>query len=119
MMRSNARVGRVVVTRRPSMHLAWSHLYNSRSIDVSFRPGFTRRTPRKECALTHAAVSNPYRNVLLLINPIGGKGKAPSICKNTVIPILEAAGCKVQVQTTQHRYHGEEIAASVDLSKIE
>jgi hypothetical protein len=36
--------------------------------------------------------------VLLLVNPFGGKGKAKSICKETVLPILEGAGCKLDVK---------------------
>jgi sphingosine kinase len=31
----------------------------------------------------------------VLVNPVGGKGKARSIVKETVLPIFEAAGCTV------------------------
>lgn len=37
----------------------------------------------------------PRKRVLVLVNPVGGKGKARSIVKETVLPILEAAGCTV------------------------
>lgn len=33
------------------------------------------------------------KRVLVLVNPVGGKGKARSIVKDTVLPIFEAAGC--------------------------
>ncbi|WVR06330.1 hypothetical protein IAU60_003361 [Kwoniella sp. DSM 27419] len=55
------------------------------------------------------------KRVLLLVNPVGGKGKAKSIVHNTVIPILEAAGCQVDLRETTHRLHAEQIAATVDL----
>jgi sphingosine kinase len=35
---------------------------------------------------------------LVLVNPVGGKGKARSIVKETVVPILQAAGCLVDVR---------------------
>lgn len=64
-------------------------------------------------------MSKPYRNVLLIVNPVGGKGKATSIVKQTVLPILEAAGCHVDMRETTHRYHAEEICRSIDLSEFE
>ncbi|OWZ44563.1 D-erythro-sphingosine kinase [Cryptococcus neoformans c8] len=57
----------------------------------------------------------PFRNVLILVNPVGGKGKAKNIVQDTVIPILEAAGTTVTVKETTHRLHAEEIARSMDL----
>lgn len=41
--------------------------------------------------------SKPFRKVLLLVNPVGGKGKARAIVKDTVVPLLEAAGCLVEL----------------------
>jgi sphingosine kinase len=57
--------------------------------------------------------------VLLLVNPVGGKGKGMAIAKQTIIPILEAAGCKVDMRETRYRNHAEEICKDVDLSKVE
>ena len=37
----------------------------------------------------------PRKRVLVLVNPVGRKGKARSIVKETVLPIFEAAGCTV------------------------
>jgi sphingosine kinase len=48
--------------------------------------------------LSDTADVKPFRRVLLLVNPFGGKGKAKSICKETVLPILEGAGCKLDVK---------------------
>ncbi|KAL7423158.1 sphinganine kinase lcb4 [Cryptotrichosporon argae] len=57
----------------------------------------------------------PFRKVLLIINPVGGKGKAKALVHDTVLPILEAAGAHVDVKETTHRLHAQEIAESVDL----
>jgi sphingosine kinase len=64
-------------------------------------------------------VTKPFRRVLLLVNPVGGKGKARSIVKEQIMPILEAAGCKVEVVETLHSKHAEEICAAADLSQYE
>lgn len=61
------------------------------------------------------AVSKPYRRVLLLVNPVGGKGKAKSVVQNAVLPILEAAGCVVDLRETTHRNHAQEIARDMQL----
>lgn len=39
----------------------------------------------------------PGRKVALLLNPIGGKGKARELVKTVALPILEAAGLQVEV----------------------
>ncbi|OCF42065.1 D-erythro-sphingosine kinase [Kwoniella heveanensis CBS 569] len=57
----------------------------------------------------------PGKRVLLLVNPVGGKGKAKSIVHNTVVPILQAAGCNVDLRETKHRLHAEEIVRTIDL----
>ncbi|KAK8858569.1 hypothetical protein IAR55_002798 [Kwoniella newhampshirensis] len=57
----------------------------------------------------------PFRRVLLLVNPVGGKGKAKSIVHDAVMPILEAAGCVVDKRETTHRLHAEEIAREIEL----
>ena len=40
----------------------------------------------------------PSRRVLVLVNPISGKGKGKAVVKDTVMPILHAAGCTVEVR---------------------
>ncbi|BEI82958.1 hypothetical protein CcaverHIS002_0308260 [Cutaneotrichosporon cavernicola] len=64
-------------------------------------------------------VTKPYRNVLLLINPVSGKGKGVAIANHTIIPTLEAAGCKVDVRQTEYRNHAEEICRDADLSMVD
>ncbi|WWC88576.1 uncharacterized protein L201_003488 [Kwoniella dendrophila CBS 6074] len=56
------------------------------------------------------------KRVLLLVNPVGGKGKAKSIVHDTVLPILQSAGCDVDLRETTHRLHAEEIAKSIELN---
>lgn len=34
----------------------------------------------------------------MLVNPVGGKGKSRAIVKESVVPLLEAAGCHVEVK---------------------
>ncbi|GMK53631.1 hypothetical protein CspeluHIS016_0102170 [Cutaneotrichosporon spelunceum] len=64
-------------------------------------------------------VTKPYRNVLLLVNPVSGKGKGVTIAKHTIIPTLEAAGCKVDVRETEYRKHAEDICMNADLSDVD
>ena len=52
----------------------------------------------------------PYRRVKILINPVGGPGKAKQLFESRARPILEAAGCKLDITMTSHRMHGLEIA---------
>lgn len=40
----------------------------------------------------------PFRRVLLLVNPVGGKGKGKAIVSDSVLPLLEAAGCIVDIK---------------------
>ncbi|ODO05276.1 D-erythro-sphingosine kinase [Cryptococcus wingfieldii CBS 7118] len=58
----------------------------------------------------------PFRKVLLLVNPAGGKGKSRAIVREIVLPILKAAGTIVDLKETTHRSHAEEIAATMDLN---
>lgn len=70
------------------------------------------------CAALMAAaypVTKPQRRVLLLLNPIGGKGKAKQLVAKEVVPVLEAAGCSVDMRETTHRNHAEEICAQIPL----
>lgn len=75
------------------------------------------------------------RKVALLLNPIGGKGKARELVKSVALPILEAAGLQVEVYgmfatspcefsmlkpeirypETQHAKHAELIAQDLPL----
>ena len=74
--------------------------------------------------------AQPKKRVLVLVNPVGGKGKAKSIVKETVLPIFEAAGCTVTMMgeftscffayiadgtETQHHHHAEQLAKDITL----
>ena len=37
------------------------------------------------------------RRVRLLVNPIGGKGKAVSLVNMLALPVFKAAGCEVEI----------------------
>jgi sphingosine kinase len=81
------------------------------------------------CMLAAYPGLKPCRRVLLLVNPVGGKGKAKAIARDTVLPILEAAGCLVEYKgasdsavlmpETTHRLHAEEIARDMVLDNYE
>ncbi|CAO1629283.1 unnamed protein product [Sympodiomycopsis kandeliae] len=57
----------------------------------------------------------PYRRFKVLINPVGGPGKARQLFQSKVRPILEAAGCKLDIQVTTHINHGLQIAKELPL----
>jgi sphingosine kinase len=59
---------------------------------------------------------NPYRKLKVLVNPIGGPGHALRIFEKEARPILEAAGCTLDVSVTQHRNHGTEIVQALPLN---
>lgn len=92
-------------------------MLNLRKIHVLVEPTHSSDSEQWVDMLMAAAypITQPYRRVLLLVNPVGGKGKARSIVKEKVLPLLEAAGCKVKMVETTHRYHAEEIAKTTDL----
>ncbi|KAJ7030638.1 ATP-NAD kinase-like domain-containing protein [Mycena alexandri] len=61
----------------------------------------------------------PRRRFLVCINPHGGQGKAKQLWKETVEPIMKAAGCIVHVQYTgpaSSPTNAVEIARNVDLT---
>lgn len=57
----------------------------------------------------------PYRRVKVLINPVGGPGKGRQLFESRARPILEAAGCKLDITITSHRMHGVEIAQDLNV----
>lgn len=92
-----------------------------RKINVLIEPSVQAEADEWVAHLMQKAypVAKPYRRVLLLVNPVGGKGKAPTIVKDEIAPVLEAAGCQVdQIQTT-HAGHAEELAKTIDLVPYE
>ncbi|MCO5589798.1 hypothetical protein L7F22_043767 [Adiantum nelumboides] len=61
--------------------------------------------------------SKPYRKLKVIVNPIGGPGKAVQLYKSRVLPILDAAGCTVDSTITTHAFHGQQIAESFSLDE--
>lgn len=61
--------------------------------------------------------SKPYRKLRILINPIGGPGKATQLFKSRILPILEAAGCILDTTVTTHAYHGIQLARELPLEQ--
>lgn len=57
----------------------------------------------------------PYRRLKVLVNPVGGPGKARQLFQQRVRPILEAAGCKLDVQVTERVQHGLQIAKELKI----
>ena len=66
----------------------------------------------------------------MLVNPVGGKGKAKKVVRETVLPIFQAAGCHVDmrglspgglprcgadISVTTHRFHAEELCKDIRL----
>lgn len=60
--------------------------------------------------------TKPYRKLKVIINPIGGPGKALQLYKSRVLPILDAAGCTVDSIITTHAFHGQQIAETFSLT---
>ena len=60
--------------------------------------------------------AQPFKRLMILINPFGGKGYAKSLYTENAAPIFEAAQCKLDVETTQHAGHASEIAEKLDIS---
>ncbi|TKX23861.1 diacylglycerol kinase-like protein 1 [Elsinoe australis] len=59
------------------------------------------------------------KRIKVLINPLGGRGLAPTLYARDVEPILLAAGCDVDVETTTHVGHAKEIAAALDTDRYD
>lgn len=96
---------------------AKSHALHLTKIHVLVEPSHAADAEAWCAELMAAAypVTAPCRRVLLLLNPVGGKGKAKQLVAKEVVPVLEAAGCKVDLRETTHRNHAEEICASIPL----
>ncbi|KAJ9240545.1 hypothetical protein DTO169E5_3877 [Paecilomyces variotii] len=60
--------------------------------------------------------AKPKKKLKVLINPFGGKGMAPTYYSRYAEPILAAAGCDLDVQTTTHRGHATDIAEKLDIN---
>lgn len=61
----------------------------------------------------------PYRRLKVLINPVGGPGKARQLFQAKVRPILEAAGCVLDIEPTRYANHAYEIAKALPLDRFD
>ncbi|KAF2222892.1 sphingosine kinase [Elsinoe ampelina] len=59
------------------------------------------------------------KRIKILINPLGGRGLAPALFARDVEPILRAAGCELDVETTTHVGHAREIAREIDVDRYD
>jgi sphingosine kinase len=67
--------------------------------------------------LLELAYGDAQRNKRLrvLINPYGGKGYATDLYAQYAAPMFEAAGCKIDVETTTHSGHAVDIGENMDV----
>ncbi|CAI4064270.1 hypothetical protein N7582_002661 [Saccharomyces uvarum] len=63
--------------------------------------------------------SKRNRNVLVIINPYGGKGKAKTLFLTKARPILLESGCKIEIAYTKYARHAIDIAKDLDISKYD
>lgn len=54
------------------------------------------------------------RSVLILINPMGGKGQALEIYRTKILPVLEAAQVNITYKETEYHGHAKDIARDLD-----
>jgi sphingosine kinase len=59
----------------------------------------------------------PYRKLKVLVNPVGGSGQGVKLFQTRIRPILEAAGCTLDVSLTTHVNHGVEIVRALPLDQ--
>lgn len=55
------------------------------------------------------------KRLKVLINPHGGKGYANDLYTEYAAPMLEAAGCKIDVEMTKYASHATDIAEKLDI----
>ncbi|KAF2276194.1 sphingoid long chain base kinase-like protein [Westerdykella ornata] len=63
--------------------------------------------------------SQRQKRIKVLINPFGGQGSALKLYNTHIAPILAAARCELDVEKTQYRGHGVEIAQKLDIDKYD
>ncbi|WFD36977.1 sphingosine kinase [Malassezia cuniculi] len=59
------------------------------------------------------------RRILVVCNPIGGRGQGSEQLESHVVPLLEAAGCTVDVRKTERRLHARDIGLELDVSRFD
>ncbi|GAB6020366.1 hypothetical protein CHUAL_003075 [Chamberlinius hualienensis] len=62
-------------------------------------------------------VLGPRRNLLVLVNPHSGQGKALSIFEQKIAPVLTEAGVSFELVTTERQNHAKDLVNQSDLSR--
>ena len=63
--------------------------------------------------------SSRAKRLKILINPHSGQGYASKVYAREAEPILKAAGCEVDIESTTHRGHAREIAKDIDVDRYD
>jgi sphingosine kinase len=63
--------------------------------------------------------TKPRRRVYLVVNPVGGPGKARKMTQKVVLPALEAAGCTVTLVETRSSGQAIEFGRELDVDSYE
>ncbi|XP_046563979.1 ceramide kinase-like [Haliotis rubra] len=59
------------------------------------------------------------KRLLVIVNPIGGKGQGRQVYEKKVAPLFKTAGIETHVFITERAKHSEEIINNFDFSKVE
>lgn len=59
------------------------------------------------------------KRIKVLVNPYGGQGRGSRIYTREVEPVLAAAQCDVDVELTNYRGHGVELAEQLDIDRFD
>lgn len=59
------------------------------------------------------------KRIKVLINPAGGQGRAHKLYTHEIAPILAAAGCELDVETTQYQGHAADIAEKLNIASYD
>ncbi|KAI7897240.1 ATP-NAD kinase-like domain-containing protein [Mucor mucedo] len=114
--------------RTKSIHI-YSVLPEDRTIEESpadiYKFVYSTENAEEAISFCKELMSNVYqdlkfgKNMLVLINPFGGQGKAKEIFEYHVRPIFEGAKCNIQVKYTEHQGHAIQIAKELDIDAFD
>lgn len=62
-------------------------------------------------------MNGPSRNIVVVYNPVSGRGKAKQLVDHIVEPVLRLAGLTVDIIATEHAGHATQIVK--ELSKLQ
>ena len=70
-----------------------------------------------EKRLSSISLDRP-KNLLIFVNPFGGKGKGPKIFHKKIVPLLRLSGINFEVFVTEHANHAKETLQECSLEGI-